>query len=201
MAGARSNRLDRREVVKALLADRGELLVIAGLGAPAWDAIAAGDHPLTFPLWGGMGGAALIGLGLAIAQPTHRVLVLTGDGELLMGLGSLATIGVERTGNLAVVVLDNERYGETGMQESHTAHGVDLAAVASACGFASASTVTTMEEVVRLRASVHAAPGPLFAQLKVAADKLPLVLPPRDGTLLKNRFREALLGPKAHFQT
>jgi len=201
MAGARSNRLDRREVVKALLADRGELLVIAGLGAPAWDATAAGDHPLTFPLWGGMGGAALIGLGLAIAQPTRRVLVLTGDGELLMGLGSLATIGVERTGNLAVVVLDNERYGETGMQESHTAYGVDLAAVASACGFASASIVTTMEEVVRLRASVHAAAGPLFAQIKIAADKLPLVLPPRDGTLLKNRFREALLGPKAHFQT
>ena len=125
-----SARLQRREVVKALLADRAGLLVVAGLGAPAWDATEAGDHPLTLPLWGGMGGAAMIGLGLAIAQPDRRVLVLTGDGELLMGLGSLATIGARRPANLSVAVLDNERYGETGMQATHTAYGVDLAAVA-----------------------------------------------------------------------
>jgi len=124
--------LDRRAVVRMLLANRGKLLVIAGLGAPAWDATDAGDHPLTFPLWGGMGGAAAIGLGLALAQPQRRVLVLTGDGEVLMGLGSLATIGVQHPRNLSVVVLDNERYGETGMQASHTAFGVDLAAVAGA---------------------------------------------------------------------
>lgn len=192
------DRPNRREVVAALLADRSDLLVIAGLGAPAWDATAAGDHPLTFPLWGGMGGAALVGLGLAIAQPKRRVLVLTGDGELLMGLGSLATIGVERPGNLSLVVLDNERYGETGMQESHTAHGVDLAAVARACGFATASTVTAVEGIAQLRADIHAAQGPLFAQIKVAPDKLPLVLPPRDGANLKNRFRAALLGSSAH---
>src|SRR5262245_1381625 len=184
-------RLDRRAVFSALLADRGDLLVIAGLGAPAWDATAAGDHPLTFPLWGGMGGAAAMGLGLAIAQPKRRVLVLTGDGELLMGLGSLATIGAQRQANLSVVVLDNERYGETGMQESHTAHGVDLAAAAKACAFAATSTVTTMEQVARLRADIHTAQGPLFAQVKVAAVELPLVLPPRDGAHLKNRFREA----------
>lgn len=186
--------LNRRDVVQALLADRGELLVIAGLGAPAWDATAAGDHPLTFPLWGGMGGAAAIGLGLAIAQPKRRVLVLTGDGEMLMGLGSFATIGVARATNLSIVVLDNERYGETGMQESHTALGVDLAAAAKACGFAGSSRVTTMNEIPRLRDAIHAVPGPLFAQVKVAPDKLPLVLPPSDGALLKNRFRAALLG-------
>jgi thiamine pyrophosphate-dependent acetolactate synthase large subunit-like protein len=193
--------LDRRKVVKALLADRGALLVVAGLGAPAWDATEAGDHPLTFPLWGGMGGAAMIGLGLAIAQPDRRVLVVTGDGEMLMGLGSLATIGVWRARNLSVVVLDNERYGETGMQSTHTAHGVDLAAVARACGFAGSSTVTTMDDVGRLRREIHTADGPLFAQVKVSADKLPLVLPPRDAVHLKNRFREALLGDRAHFQS
>jgi thiamine pyrophosphate-dependent acetolactate synthase large subunit-like protein len=195
---------DRREVVRALLDDRGDLLVVAGLGAPAWDATAAGDHPLTFPLWGGMGGAAMIGLGLALAQPKRRVLVLTGDGEMLMGLGSLATLGAQRPKNLSVVVLDNERYGETGMQASHTAYGVDLAAIARACGFASTRIITTMEPVARLRADIHAAgtsnTGPLFAQIKIAPDKLPLVLPPRDGAHLKNRFREALLGPDAHFQ-
>jgi thiamine pyrophosphate-dependent acetolactate synthase large subunit-like protein len=191
---------DRREVVRMLLAGRGELLVIAGLGAPAWDATDAGDHPFNFPLWGGMGGAAAIGLGLALAQPERRVLVLTGDGELLMGMGSLATIGTQRARNLSVVVLDNERYGETGMQASHTAFGVDLAAVAKACGFVSATMVTTIEQVSRLRADLHRAGGPLFAQVKVAPDKLPLVLPPRDGAHLKDRFREALLGKDACFR-
>jgi len=195
-----TQRLHRREVTKVLLADRGGLLVIAGLGAPAWDATDVGDHPLNFPLWGGMGGAAAIGLGLALAQPKRRVLVLTGDGEILMGLSSLATIGAARTANLSIVVLDNERYGETGMQETHTARGVDLAAAAKACGFLVTSMVTTMDQVAKLRADIHTAPGPLLAQIKVAPDKLPLVLPPRDGTHLKNRFREALLGEAAHMQ-
>ena len=118
--------LHRRDVVNALLADRGDLLVITGLGSTAWDATAAGDHDLTFPLWGAMGSAVMIGLGLAIAKPRRRVLVLTGDGEMLMGLGSLATAGVQKSKNLSVVVIDNERYGETGMQQTHTASGVSL---------------------------------------------------------------------------
>jgi thiamine pyrophosphate-dependent acetolactate synthase large subunit-like protein len=196
----KASRLERRTVVRALLADRGDLLVIAGLGAPAWDATDAGDHALTFPLWGGMGGATAIGLGLALAQPDRRVLVLTGDGELLMGMGSLATVGVQRPCNLALVVLDNEHYGETGMQPSHTAFGVDLAAAAKACGFAASAMIITMDRIAALREDIHRAEGPLFAQIKIAADKLPLVLPPRDGTHLKNRFREALLGKDAYFQ-
>ena len=198
--GKTSQWLERREVVRALLADRGELLVIAGLGAPAWDATDAGDHPLTFPLWGAMGGAVAIGLGLALAQPGRRVLVLTGDGELLMGMGSLATVGAQRPRNLSVAVLDNESYGETGMQASHTAFGVDLAACARACGFPSTALATTMAQVPALRADIHRAEGPLFVQIKVAPDRLPLVLPPRDGAYLKNRFREALLGIDAHFR-
>ncbi len=193
--------LQRREVVKALLADRGDLLVVAGLGAPAWDATEAGDHPLTFPLWGGMGGAVMIGLGLALAQPARNVLVITGDGEMLMGLGSLATVGVSRPVNLSVVVLDNEVYGETGQQKTHTAYGVDLAAAARACGFVATSVVTAQEEIASLRAAIHAGAGPVFAQVKVSSEQMPLVLPPRDGAHLKNRFREALLGAEAHAAT
>lgn len=186
--------LHRRDAVKKLLEQRGELLVVAGLGSTAWDITAAGDCDLSFPLWGAMGQAAMIGLGLAIAQPQRPVLVLTGDGEMLMGLGALATIGVQQPKNLSVVVIDNERYGETGMQATHTAHGVDLAAVAKACRFEHASVVTDEAGLKNLRSRVHQRKGPAFATVKVAAEKLPLVLPPLDGVVLKDRFRKALLG-------
>jgi thiamine pyrophosphate-dependent acetolactate synthase large subunit-like protein len=139
----------------------------------------------------------MIGLGLALAQSKRRVLVVTGDGEMLMGLGSLATIGVQRPGNLAIVVLDNERYGETGMQESHTAHGVDLAAAALACGFAEAGIIRTPLQIAAVCSGIRENRGPLLYQVKVKRDPVPLVLPPRDGAYLKHRFREALLGRSA----
>jgi thiamine pyrophosphate-dependent acetolactate synthase large subunit-like protein len=169
-------------------------LVVAGLGSTTWDITAAGDHPLSFPTWGAMGQAAMMGLGLALAQPKRRVLVITGDGEMLMGLGSLATIGVQKPKNLTVVVIDNERYGETGMQTTHTASGIDLAAIAKACGFKNSKVVT---KNVDLRKMVHQTSGPNFLQIKVIAEKLPLVLPPQDGVLLTRRFRRALLGSAA----
>jgi thiamine pyrophosphate-dependent acetolactate synthase large subunit-like protein len=192
--------LDRRRVVRALLDRRGALLVVAGLGSAAWDCTAAGDHPLTFPLWGAMGSACMMGLGLALAQPRRRVLVVTGDGEMLMGLGSLATIGAQRPANLAVVVLDNERYGETGMQKTHTAYGVDLAALARSCGFAETRIVRKSAEIAAMRSGVYGGRGPLFYQVKVKPETLPLALPPRDGAYLKQRFREALLGRRAAAQ-
>ena len=192
--------LHRRDVVKSLLADRGGLLVVAGLGSTAWDCTSAGDHDLTFPMWGAMGCAAMVGLGLALAQPQRRVLVVTGDGEMLMGLGSLATVAVQKPKNLSVVVIDNERYGETGMQETHTAHGVDLAAMARAAGFASGILLRNAAGVADLRETIHQAAGPHFAQVKVAVEKIPLVLPPREGALLKSRFRAALLGEGAALQ-
>ena len=195
-----SRLLRRREVVGQLLQERGDMLVIAGLGAPAWDITAAGDHDLNFPMWGAMGGATMIGLGLALAQPKRKVLVVTGDGEMLMGLGSLATIAVQKPRNLAIVVLDNEHYGETGMQETHTGHGVDLAGMAKAAGFARTLRVKTLAGVSRLKHLIYSGRGALFAQVKVDAEKLPLVLPPRDGSLLKNRFRAALLGAEALHQ-
>jgi len=182
--------MKRRDVVRSLLKNRKDLLVVGGLGSTAWDITAAGDSPLNFPLWGAMGQAAMIGLGLALAQPKRRVLVITGDGEMLMGMGSLATIGVQKPKNLTVVVIDNERYGETGMQETHTAHGIDLDGVARACGL-------NVVDYKNLQGAIHKAPGPHFSVVKVDAEKIPLVLPPREGTLLKARFRRALLGAKA----
>ena len=189
--------LNRREVMKALLHDRGELAVVAGLGATAWDVASLGDQPLDFPLWGAMGGASMVGLGLALAQPARKVLVVTGDGELLMGLGSLATIAVQRPRNLRIVVMDNEHYGETGRQRTHTASDTDLAAVALACGFPRAQTVRQINEIEPLRTDVHKFDDLFLAVVKVALTDDPLVLPPRDGAYLKNRLRSALLGPKA----
>jgi thiamine pyrophosphate-dependent acetolactate synthase large subunit-like protein len=194
----RSMTLNRRAATARLLRARGDALVVCGLGSPAYDAAAAGDTPLNFYLWGAMGGAAMTGLGLALAQPRRRVLVLTGDGEMLMGLGSLATIGAERPGNLAIVVLDNERYGETGMQPTHTARGVDLPGMAGAAGFAETVTVRTEPELDALASKLFSASGPLFASVKVSTEPTPTSLPPRDGPYLRSRFREALLGASAH---
>lgn len=191
---------DRRDVVRALLAERGDLLVVAGLGASAWDITAIGDCAENFPLWGGMGGAAMMGLGLALAQPKRRVLVITGDGEMLMGIGAVATIAVQKPANLSVVVLDNEHYSETGGQETATRHGVDLAAMARGAGIPDCRTLTTLAEVPALRDAIHAASAPLFAVVKIAVGNLPLVLPPREGAYLTSRFREAVLGPAAHHQ-
>ena len=185
--------LDRRAAVAALLRERGTLLVVAGLGSPAYDLHAAGDSDANYYLWGAMGGAALVGLGLAQAQPERSVLVLTGDGEQLMGLGGLATIGVARPRNLVIAVLDNGRYGETGMQESHTARGVDLAAVAAACGFADTRVIATMADLEAARTALHeAAEGPRLFVLKIGPENPPRSLPPRDAVHLKNRLRAHL---------
>ena len=194
MSDRQDERLDRREVTRRLLANRGNLLVIGGLGGTAWDITSAGDSALNFPLWGGMGNAAMIGLGLAIAQPDKRVLVITGDGEMLMGLGGLATIGTQQPENLVVVVFDNELYGETGRQATHTADRTDLAAIANGAGIEDSRIVYTMDDVEDLAEAIRSKTGPLFAQVKISDDPGPLVLPPRDGAHLKTRFRQALLG-------
>ena len=187
------NELSRRTAVARILAYRGDTLVVTGLGSPTYDCAAVGDHPLNFYLWGAMGSAVTVGLGLALAQPERRVLVLTGDGEMLMGLGALATVGVKRPHNLAVVVIDNQHYGETGMQRSHTSAGVDLAEIARACGFGWTGTVKQTGELDNVVPILHAATGPIMVVLKVSSNRDPLVLPPWDGPLLKSRFRDALL--------
>jgi thiamine pyrophosphate-dependent acetolactate synthase large subunit-like protein len=186
--------LERRDAVAAILRPRGDALVVSGLGSPTWDVAAAGDSPLNFYLWGAMGGAAMVGLGLAMSQPRRRIVVITGDGELLMGLGSLATIGADRTPNLSIVVLDNEHYGETGMQASHTARGVDLAGIARAAAFRSVTTVYSATELEAWLPSVYGTQGPVLGVVKVQASQPVLQVPPRDGTYIKARFRTALLG-------
>jgi thiamine pyrophosphate-dependent acetolactate synthase large subunit-like protein len=186
--------MNRRDAVKALLADRGDLLVVTGLGSPSYDCFAAGDDDRNFYLWAAMGGAAVTGLGLALAQPDKPVLALTGDGEMLMGVGSLATIAVQRPANLTIAVLDNEHYGETGMQKSHTGNGVDLAGIAEASGFAVVERISDIAGIERLRGLVSRRSGPVFANIKVAAEDLPRALPPKDGVFLTQRFRAAVTG-------
>jgi thiamine pyrophosphate-dependent acetolactate synthase large subunit-like protein len=189
--------LARRDAVQALLAERDNTLVVTGLGSPSYDVHAAGDRDDNYYLWGAMGGAALVGLGLAQAQPQKRVLVVTGDGEQLMAFGSFATIAVAKPRNLVIVVVDNGHFGETGMQSSHTGQGLDLAKVAASCGFARAATLTRLDEVQKLAREIkQTAEGPSLYVIKVGADNPQRSLPPRDAVFIKNRFRAALgFGP------
>ncbi|MGA7100163.1 MAG: thiamine pyrophosphate-dependent enzyme [Pseudolabrys sp.] len=185
--------LERRAAMATLLAERGDdLLVVPGLGSTTWDAAAAGDNDRNFYLWGAMGGAAMIGLGLAIAQPSRRVAVVTGDGEMLMGLGALATIGTQCPPNLAIIVFDNGVYGETGMQPSHTQAGVDLLGVAGACGIASRLDVRDEDRLADLARQLKNLRETLFARVQIAAAEPPRVLPTRDGVALKERFRASI---------
>jgi thiamine pyrophosphate-dependent acetolactate synthase large subunit-like protein len=196
MSDGKGRTLDRREVVKAILEERADALVVTGLGSSCYDA-GVHDHPATFYLWGAMGAAAMLGLGLALAQRERRVVVITGDGEMLMGLGSLATIAAQQPPNLSVVVLDNELYAETGMQPTHTARGIDLAGMAQAAGFTLASTVRTREELDASLAAIYTTSGPVFLAVKVSEKRYPMSIRLRDGAHIKNRFREHLLGKRA----
>jgi thiamine pyrophosphate-dependent acetolactate synthase large subunit-like protein len=190
---SKANLLERRSVVASLLAERKETIVVGGLGASTYDIAAAGDHDRNFYLWGAMGGAVMIGLGVALAQPEVPVVVITGDGELLMGMGSLATVGLQKPGNLTIVTLDNECYGETGGQASHTAGTVDFVGVAKSCGISDARTLATMAAVEGFAPSLHhVTSGPRFASIKIDPANLERVLANRDGTFLVARIRRSL---------
>lgn len=185
--------LERRAAIKTLLAERpDDLFVVPGLGSTTYDVASLGESDRDFHLWGAMGGAAMIGLGLALAQPRLRVAVITGDGEMLMGVGSLATIGVQQPKNLAVIVFDNAHYGETGMQASHTGGGVDLVGVAKACGIADSLAVTDETGLKQLAARLPRFDRPLFATVRIRPEEPPRVLPTRDGVAIKLRFRKAV---------
>jgi phosphonopyruvate decarboxylase len=185
-------RIARRLFVSQLLAAVPDALVVTGLGSPAYDVFAAGDRDLNYYLWGAMGGASSLGLGLALAQPERSVVVVTGDGEQLMGIGSLGTIAAKQPRNLTIVVLDNGHYGETGMQRSHTSLGTDLVAVARGFGIAEAFAVDSLEQTDDLAQRIRARAGVTLAQVLVAADEVARALPARDGPYIKNRFRAAL---------
>ena len=185
--------MDRREAVAKLIEHRHGALVVTGLGSPSYDVHACGDTDDNYYLWGAMGGAALTGLGLAQAQPDKRVMVITGDGEMLMAFGAMATISVAKPCNLDIIVLDNNHYGETGMQHSHTGKGIDLAAVAAACGFDKTGLLSDLGAVDTLCQELkQPARGPRFYVLKIEAKNRQRSLPPRDATFIKNRFRAHL---------
>jgi thiamine pyrophosphate-dependent acetolactate synthase large subunit-like protein len=196
MSDHKEQAMDRRKVMAKILGQRGDTLIVTGLGSTTYDAGTA-DHPNTFYLWGGMGAAAMMGLGLALAQPQRRVLVLTGDGEMLMGLGALATIGAQAPGNIAIGVIDNEHYSETGMQPTHTHRGVDLAGIARSCSFKVSETVRTEAELDRQLPVLLKAAGPVFLDIKVSTQRYAMSSRLRDGAHIKNRFRENLLGQAA----
>ncbi|ATA53577.1 hypothetical protein D3C87_953440 [compost metagenome] len=189
---APKSRADRRAFVAKLLSTVPDALVVTGLGSAAYDVFAAGDRDLNYYLWGAMGGAAALGLGLALAQPTRSVVVITGDGEQLMGIGSLATIAAKQPRNLSIVVLDNGHFGETGMQRSHSSLGTDLVAVAKGFGIADAFAVDSMEGCEEVSRRVLSRDCVSFAQVFIEANEPPRALPPRDGPFIKNRFRSAL---------
>ena len=194
---SKANLLERRGVVGSLLAERKDTIVVGGLGASTYDIAAAGDHDRNFYLWGAMGGAVMIGLGIALAQPRLPVIVITGDGEMLMGMGSLATVGLQKPGNLSIVVLDNEVYGETGGQASHTAATADLVGIARACGISDARSIATMAEIEAFTSSMQdIESGPRFANIKIDSANLERVLASRDGSFIVTRIRGALgFGP------
>ncbi len=189
---ASDRRLDRRAAIRILLERRDALLLVTGLGSTSWDAASVGDDDRNFYLWGAMGAAATVGLGLALARPERRVLVVTGDGEMLMGLGALATIGWQRPPNLAIAVFDNGCYGETGMQASHTATTVSLVAVAAGCGIMETFDIAHERGLREFAGRLQKSATTLFARILIAADEPPRVLPPRDGVYLKHRFRRAI---------
>jgi thiamine pyrophosphate-dependent acetolactate synthase large subunit-like protein len=190
---SKANLLDRRSVVGSLLADRKDAIAVGGLGASTYDIAAAGDHDRNFYLWGAMGGAVMIGLGIALAQPKTPVIVITGDGEMLMGIGSLATVGLQKPANLTIVVLDNEAYGETGGQASHTAGVADLVGIARSCGIANSQAMTTMAEVEAFAPDLQdVSAGPRFASVKIDGANLERVLSSRDGAFIVNRIRGSL---------
>ena len=189
-------KLNRREVISELLKERKNSLIVNGLGGTCWDVASLGDNDLNFYVWGGMGNACMIGLGLALSQPDKKVIVITGDGEMLMGIGSLATIALKQPKNLSIVVFDNELYGETGNQKTHTAYCTNLSKIAIGSGIINSSIILNQEDLLSLSSEIHKIKNLSFSVIKINQDQEEIVLPIREGAYIKSRFRGALLGEK-----
>jgi thiamine pyrophosphate-dependent acetolactate synthase large subunit-like protein len=187
-----SNKIARRPFIAELLKYRGGSLLVSGLGSPTWDCFAAGDSPEYLYSWGGMGLALPTALGVAIAQPKRRVVCVTGDGELLMGVGSLGVVGDQAPDNLGILVLDNEKFGETGRQRGLTSNRTDLVAVAQGFGISKTMLVTEQGAIPELAKLLFETPGPVLAIAKIAITEDPWALPEKDGAAIGQRFREAL---------
>lgn len=190
---AAEGKISRRDFMLELVRQLpAETLAITGLGSPSYDVFAAGYRDENYHLWGAMGGAVPFGLGVSLAQPDRPVLVVTGDGEQLMGIGALATVAVKQPPNLTILVLDNGHFGETGMQRSHSSLGTDLAAAAKGLGIQRAERLTEQSETSVVLDAVRKGAGTAFFQALIQHDEPPRALPPRDGVANKNSFRAAL---------
>lgn len=180
------------EVVSHLLAGRQQLLVVSGSGFASRDVMAAGDHPHNYYLRSSTGSAAMVGLGLAHAQPEQSVAVIISDGEMLKGLSSLATIGLHKPVNLTIVVLDNRHVDDGGLATYRPGVGIALDKVADSFGFDWTHAIRSMEGVSDLREWLSVKDGLKFMTIRVDVEERSLVMPPRDGCYIKARFRAAL---------
>src|SRR3984893_13124574 len=166
--------LDRCEAVPAIVGTPADFLIVTGLAGTARDIAAlTRDSAQIYTMAGAMGGAVMIGLGLALARPDKRVLVATGDGELLMNIGALATVAILNPANFSILVVDNGHYGETGWQKSHTSLGVDLEKNAIGSGIRRTATVSTDGEIVEGARLLREGNGPAFVVLRVAPSEPP----------------------------
>ena len=184
------NYLDRRTFTADVLGRRDGALVVPGLGSPTWDCFAAGASDDYLYSWGGMGLALPTALGVALARPGRRVLCMTGDGEMMMGVGSLSVVGAQAPANLSVLILDNEHFGETGRQPG-LATTTDLCGIAKAAGFRQTMLVTAMDQVPELTEMLFKTPGPTLAVAKIQLTKDPLLLPEKDGAIIARKFQDA----------
>ena len=187
--------LDRNVAVPQLVGRHEDFLVVAGLAGTARDlTFLSNDAPHVFALAGAMGAATGMGLGLALARPDRRVLVVTGDGELLMNVGTLATVAIVNPPNLAIVCVDNGHYGETGFQKSHTSLGVDLEQMAIGAGIRTTRTVSRAEQIPEASRIIREGNGTSFVLMRVQTNESPPHKRDLDPATEKLRFRHALLG-------
>ena len=194
-AAAGNFALERGEAVPALIGRHQDFLIVAGLGGTASDVGAVtGDAAHVYSLAGAMGAACMMGLGLALARPDKRVLVVTGDGELLMNVGALATVAVVDPANLAILCVDNGHYGETGWQKSHTSLGVDLEQIAIGCGIKHTCTVAAARDIAAGARLLREGNGASFVCLRVKPTEPPAFKRNFDASLQRDRFRAALGG-------
>jgi len=187
--------LDRNHAVPALVGNPADFLMIAGLAGTAYELAAiTNDGDNLFALGGAMGAALPMALGLALAQPKRRVLVATGDGELLMNVGALATIGVMQPPNLSILCVDNGHYGETGYQRSHTSLGVDLERMAIGAGISATMTVEREDQLAAGARMLRESNGTSFVLVKVSTADAPKDKLSLDGAANRVRFRRAMAG-------
>ena len=190
--------LDRREVLASLFPNPDRYLLVAGLAGTARDVAAytfEANNLIT--LGGAMGGAVSLGLGMALSTPDDQVAVITGDAELLMNIGALATVASVMPGNFSIVCIDNERHMETGGQPSHTSRDTNLAVMAEGAGLPSTLTIDRSAELADAATFLVESAAPRFLCVRVVPG------PPadykRDWDLAAGRlrFRNAFIGRHA----